>query len=78
MFNFSKESYVDSGVDTIVSPFISIPRTPKRTSSKMFKIGKKIFLDYIEKYGLPDIIHLHTFLAGELAFVLKNITFLML
>ena len=72
LFNFSKESYVDSGVDTIVSPFISIPRTPKRTSSKMFKIGKKIFLEYIEKYGLPDIIHLHTFLAGELALWVKK------
>ena len=72
MFNFSKESYVDSGVDTIVSPFISIPRTPKRTSSKMFKIGKKIFLEYIEKYGLPDIIHLHTFLAGELVLWVKK------
>ncbi len=72
LFNFSKESYVDSGVDTIVSPFISIPRTPKRTISKMFKIGKKIFLEYIEKYGLPDIIHLHTFLAGELALWVKK------
>ena len=72
IFNFSKEAYVDSGIDTIISPFVSIPKTPKRTSNKIFKIGKKIFLEYIEKYGLPDIIHAHTSLSGQLAIWVKN------
>ena len=28
---FSQEHYNDEGVDTVVKPFLAIPKTPKRT-----------------------------------------------
>ena len=69
---FKKEKYNDLNVTTIVKPFFSIPKTRKINHRKMFKIGKDIFKEYINENGLPDIIHLHTSLAGELAIWVKN------
>ena len=70
--NFSKEQYNDEGVDTLVKPFLAIPKTPNRTKNKRFSISKQLFKEYIDKFGLPDIIHVHTFLAGELAMWVKQ------
>ena len=69
---FSKEHYNDEGVDTLVKPFLAIPKTPNRTKNKRFSISKQLFKEYIDKFGLPDIIHVHTFLAGELAMWVKQ------
>lgn len=69
---FSKEAYNDEGVDTLVQPFFSIPKTPNRTKKKRFSIAKQLFLEYVEKFGLPEILHVHTFLAGELAIWVKE------
>ena len=70
--NFSKEQYSDEGVDTVVKPFLAIPKTPNRTKKKRFSIAKQLFAEYINKFGLPDIIHVHTFLAGELGLWVKE------
>ena len=69
---FSQEHYNDEGVDTVVKPFLAIPKTPKRTKKKRFNIAKQLFLGYIDKFGLPDILHVHTFLAAELAMWVKE------
>ena len=69
---FSREAYNDEGVDTIVQPFFSIPKTPNRTKKKRFSIAKQLFLEYVDKFGLPEILHVHTFLAGELAIWVKE------
>ena len=69
---FSKEHYNDEGVDTLVKPFLAIPKTPNRTKKKRFSIAKQLFTEYKGKFGLPDVIHVHTFLAGELGIWVKK------
>ena len=56
----------------MVKPFLAIPKTPNRTKKKRFSIAKQLFIEYIDKFGLPDVIHVHTFLAGELGMWVKE------
>lgn len=69
---FSQEIYLDQGVETMVYPFLSLPKMRGLTVKKRLLIGKSIFKKYVEEHGLPDIIHVHTFLAGELAIWVKE------
>lgn len=71
-FNFSDEFYNDSGIPTYVKPFISYPKLKKRTARVRLEKGKQLFKKYIEENGTPDIIHVHTFLAGEIAIWIKE------
>ena len=78
-FVFSDEFYDDDKIKTYVRPFLSIPKLKKRTAKIDLKKVNKLFKKYIIENGKPDIIHVHTFLAGEIAFGLKkSITFLSL
>lgn len=70
--NFKNECYSDDGVKTLIYPFVSIPKSPERTRRIRLSEGKKMFKDYIQKNGLPDIVHAHVFLAAELALWIKE------
>ena len=72
LFSFKEESYSDEGISTLISPFLSIPKTPNRARRIRLEKGKELFKKYIESNGKPDIIHVHSFLAGELALWIKN------
>ena len=72
LFSFKEESYSDEGISTFISPFLSIPKTPNRARRIRLEKGKELFKKYIESNGKPDIIHVHSFLAGELALWIKN------
>ena len=72
LFTFDEESYLDEGIHTLVSPFISIPKTPNRARRIRLEKGKELFRKYIENNGKPDVIHVHSFLAGELAIWIKE------
>ena len=72
LFSFKEESYSDEGISTFISPFLSIPKTPNRARRIRLEKGKELFKKYIESNGNPDIIHVHSFLAGELALWIKN------
>lgn len=71
-FDFTKEEYSDEGINTIVKPFVSFPKMPERTRRQRLKIGKKLFKEYREEHGMPVVVHVHTFLAGELAIWIKE------
>tara|TARA_B100001057_G_scaffold500871_1_gene618424 strand:+ start:807 stop:1937 length:1131 start_codon:yes stop_codon:yes gene_type:complete len=70
--NFTLESYTDEGIVTIVRPFLSFPKTPNRARKIRLDKGKQIFRKYINENGRPDIIHVHSFLIGELALWIKK------
>tara|TARA_A200000113_G_C8861209_1_gene353342 strand:+ start:1383 stop:2513 length:1131 start_codon:yes stop_codon:yes gene_type:complete len=69
---FTLESYTDKGIATIVSPFLSFPKSPNRARKIRLQKGKQIFRKYINENGRPDVIHVHSFLAGELALWIKQ------
>ena len=70
--NFNYESYSEKGIITIVSPFLSLPKTPNRVRRIRLKKGKQLFKKYINENGKPDIIHVHSFFVGELALWIKQ------
>lgn len=72
LFSFNEESYVDEGVTTLVAPFPSLPKMPNRARRIRLKKGKQLFKKYVNKNGKPDIIHVHSFFAGELALWIKE------
>lgn len=70
--NFNYESYNDKGIITIVAPFLSLPKMPNRARRIRLKKGKLLFKKYVNENGKPDIIHVHSFSAGELALWIKD------
>ena len=71
-FVFSDEFYDDDKIKTYVRPFLSIPKLKKRTAKIRFEEGKFLFKKYIIENEKPDVIHVHTFLAGEIALWIKD------
>ncbi|QEN05680.1 glycosyltransferase family 4 protein [Thiospirochaeta perfilievii] len=55
--------YIGYGIKTHLNSFDSY-----RTK----RLGQKLFKLYVKENGLPDIIHLHNFMAGDLAVWIKN------
>jgi glycosyltransferase involved in cell wall biosynthesis len=72
LFSFYEESYVDEGITTLVTPFPSLPKMPNRARRIRLNKGKQLFKKYINENKIPDIIHVHSFLAGELAIWIKD------
>ena len=68
--NFNdEESYNDNGIYTCESFFV---KDPNRASQKLgLEKGKQMFKKYINN-GKPDVIHVHSFLIGELALWIKE------
>ena len=72
LFSFEEESYIDDGIKTHVYPFLSFPKMPNRSRKIRLKKGKQLLKNYINENGRPDVIHVHSFLAGELALWVKK------
>lgn len=71
-FIFDFEDKNINGINTI-SVLYPIPNRFKSLRSIVRQIVFKIlFAKYIKKYGNPDIVHLHSFLYGELAIWIKR------
>ena len=70
---FSDEFYNDYGINTYVRKFPSFPKMVSLRQALCFRLGKQLFKLYIEKNGIPDIIHVHTFWPGKLAIWIKKI-----
>ncbi len=61
-----------NGVKTAFKQIFSIPGMYRLNLNLRNKIRLKIFEKYIAKYGKPDVLHLHTFDAGDFAIVVKK------
>ena len=70
--NFNDEVYNDNGIYTHVSPFLSIPKCFEISQKIRLILGKQMFKKYIANNGKPDIVHVHSFLIGELALWIKE------
>lgn len=64
----------DSGVNTYRFYALNItPRMPKLSRKRWIRLGQKLFLEYVRKHGVPDIIHVHSLISGGfLAEKIKN------
>ena len=71
MLKFTLESYTDEGIVHSYWP-ISSSKTPTEQEKIRSEKGKQIFRKYINENGRPDVIHVHSFLAGELALWIKQ------
>ena len=69
---FGKEIKIDEDIPTYTWTYLNIPKRPKYPVAMAAKKGMKMFREYIEKYGKPDLLHLHCFEGGEFAMEVKN------
>lgn len=61
------DGFSEAGVETLLFYFPSPPRL-KRLKYWLIKIiGRRVFKRYVNRNGVPDLVHLHNFLAAEVA-----------
>ena len=59
-------------IPTFIYQIPSFPLIKKMNEVMRLYFGKKVFKKYVEKYGLPDLVHLHSFENGVLTQWIKN------
>ena len=70
--DFSNKHFTENGVYTYSLQYPAIPKLNGVRRKIKITLFVKLFEDYIKQHGLPDIIHLHSFMAGELAIYIKE------
>ncbi len=65
--SFNYEKYLENNVQTYKIQYPEIPKLHHLKEFIKLNIFKRIFQTYMKEHGLPDIIHLHSFINGELA-----------
>ena len=66
-FSF-REDYIETdNVQEYIQPILAFPFFKTLNRTLQFRIGKKMLKRYIHEFGVPDVIHLQTSLAGKLA-----------
>lgn len=71
-WNFSYSNFIENKVNTYLVQYPNIIRNVYIDGYFRLKIFKFVFKKYIAKHGLPEIIHLHSFRAGEMAIWIKK------
>jgi len=69
--DFSNRYFVKNGVHTYRKQYLDIKLDRFIEKMKML-FFVKMFEKYIKEQGLPDIVHLHSFLAGDFALYIKE------
>lgn len=70
--DIQQEYFTEKGVRTYLTQYPALPKMKYFRGHIKKKIFARLFERYIEENGLPDIIHLHSFIAGELALYVKE------
>ncbi|MFT4612584.1 MAG: glycosyltransferase involved in cell wall biosynthesis [Urechidicola sp.] len=70
--DLGRKEYCLEGVNYLIDSYIKWPKYHLQPMTASLKRGKRLIQAYIEKFGKPDIIHLHTFDAGLLAIWIKE------
>ena len=73
--NITKYGFYSEQNDNVTNYTYLYPVLPKQhylNHRIKFRIWKRVFKKYIQEYGKPDLIHLHTFEAGEIAIWIKE------
>ncbi len=71
-FEFGLNIFREENVNTYLLQYPSIPKLPRLRNSLKLSLFKKLFKKYINEFGIPDIVHLHSFLNGDLALWIKQ------
>jgi glycosyltransferase involved in cell wall biosynthesis len=66
LFFRSEKKITDNSYEYIYT-FAAIPKSKVPNQKLLFNLYKKRLEEYIVKHGTPDLIHLHSFVAGEIA-----------
>ena len=66
-FSFRENHVETDNVQEYIQPILAFPFFKTLNRTLQFRIGKKMLKRYIHEFGVPDVIHLQTSLAGELA-----------
>jgi glycosyltransferase involved in cell wall biosynthesis len=69
---YSNKHFLENGINTYSIEYLTIPRFTKIKVKIKKIIFKKIFGKYIKDNGLPDIVHVHSFMVGEFAIWIKE------
>ncbi len=70
--NFPTIVKTENNVDTYIYNVPVLPGTPQLQLDLKFIIGKRLFKKYVSKFGMPDIIHQHTYEDGLLTNYIKS------
>jgi glycosyltransferase involved in cell wall biosynthesis len=70
--NFRRDSYIENGIETWHYEFLSFPYLRKINSLRRKKIALTLSKQIYRSKPLPDIAHLHGYLAGEAAIGLNK------
>ena len=63
---------IKNKVDVWLYQYFSFPKMGYFNNFIRLQIGKKIFKAYVKENGYPDLVHVHVFLAGDLAVWIKK------
>lgn len=66
------DDFIENDVDTYTVEYPHIPKLYRLREKISLYLFKKKFNKYIEKNGLPDIVHVHSYTAGKFALWLKK------
>ena len=66
------QTFQENNVNVFRFQTPAIPRNKYLYSDLKTIIGKYVFKKYVRKFGFPDLIHVHVFLAGGLAMWIKK------
>jgi len=70
--DISKKIFTENGVNTFTIQYPAIPKLHTIRNKIRFELFKKLFREYIEIHGKPDIVHVHSFTVGEFAIWIKE------
>ncbi len=71
-FDVSKKVFIENSVKTTTIQYPAIPKLHKIRNKIKLELFKKEFKNYIKENGVPDIVHLHSFMLGEFAIWIKE------
>jgi glycosyltransferase involved in cell wall biosynthesis len=66
-FYFGFKSFLENRVQTYLWVGFSLPKARGIRYFLLKEIGKRMIDRYVRKYGTPDVLHLHVFVAAEVA-----------
>lgn len=72
IFSFREECNKTASIREHILPILAFPFWKSLNRVLQFRYGKKMLIRYIQEFGMPDILHLQSSLAGELALWMKK------
>jgi len=70
--DLSNRSFIENGVHTYRFQYLDVLNVPSITRKIRMLLFARMFEKYIKDHGLPDIVHLHSFMAGDFAMYIKE------